>query len=145
MERTQNYISIRIIYILRQKATKKMIRRDYRATDELIKNAYLEMIKERNRMPTQTEVADRCHLARQTVNVHLNKINLKETTQPFKVFGNHVLMGLAKKAMNGDAQAAKLFFMLVYEWSEKTDIKLPDSIKLEYVPAKYTETKDEDD
>lgn len=100
-----------------------MKRRNYAVTDENIRNMYIDIIKADNRMPTQTEVAERCHLARQTVNEHLNNINLTELAQPFKVFGNHVLMGLANKARKGDAQAAKLFFMLVYDWNEKHEIK----------------------
>ena len=112
-----------------------MIRRDYIATDEKIKNMYLSIIKEEKRLPSQTEVADRCHLARQTVNEHLNKIDLTELTRPFKVFGSHVLMGLGKKAMGGDAQAAKLYFALIFEWSEKTEHKVEGGIKIIFEDA----------
>ena len=38
-------------------------------------------------------------------------------------------MGLRYKASKGDAQAAKLFFMLVYDWSEKTEHKVEGTIE----------------
>jgi hypothetical protein len=54
-------------------------------------------------------------------------------------------MGLRNRASKGDAQAAKLFFALVYDWSERTEQKITGDIKLEYTPANYIKDKDEDD
>lgn len=103
--------------------------RNYALTDELIKNAYMDIIKNENRMPTQEEVAKKCNITRKTVNEHLNKIELRELVKPFKIFGNHVLIGLRDKAMAGDTQAAKLFFMLIYDWSEKQQVEHKGEVK----------------
>ena len=121
------------------------MRKDFLLLNQKIKDAYIEYMKAHKRIPSQTQVAKMCNVTQVTVSRHFSKIDLSELVQPFKIFGDDILMGLRFKASKGDAQAAKLFFMLVYDWSEKTDIKLPDTIKLEYVPAKYSEPKDEDD
>lgn len=104
--------------------------KDYILTDERIKEAYIDYIKTHERMPTQQRVADICNISRKTVNVHLNNIDLHEIIQPFKIFGGNVLMGLRNKASKGDAQAAKLFFMLVYDYSEKQEHKIDSSVKI---------------
>jgi len=120
-----------------------MERKDYIATDNAIKKAYTDILKSQKRMPTQSEVAKIVGVTRATVNTHLNKIDLSTLVQPYKLFGNEVLMGLSKKASEGDTQAAKLFFMLIYDWSEKQkiehegEVKVEHSVKIEDTIKKY--------
>lgn len=108
--------------------------RDYQQTEEMIKNAYKDIIKDEKRMPSQGEVAKMVGVSRVTVNKHLNSIDLSKLVQPFRLFGNEVLTGLMKKASEGDTQAAKLFFMLIYDWSEKQKIEHEGEVKINYVP-----------
>ena len=119
------------------------MKRDFLLLNQQIKAAYVEYIKKHKRIPTQTQVAEICGVTQITISRHFTKINLNDLVQPFKIYGDDVLMGLRAKAVKGDAQAAKLFFMLVYDWNEKTEHKLTGDIKLEYTPAEYN--KDEDD
>jgi len=116
------------------------MRKDYILTDEQIKKAYKDIIKTEKRIPTQQEVADRCKICRDTVIKHLNKINLQDLMQPFKVFGNEVLIGLFKKAAAGDVQAIKLYFMLIYDWSEKQEVEHKGEIKT-VIEVRYEEDK----
>lgn len=99
-------------------------KRDYKATDIAIKNAYKEFIKAHETMPTQQQIADICDINRKTVGIHLNKIDLHEIIQPFKIFGDSVLMGLRNRAAKGDPAAIKLFMMLIYDWNEKVEHKV---------------------
>jgi hypothetical protein len=119
------------------------MRKDYALLDQKIKAAYVAAIKDTKKIPSEAHIAEICGTSQQTVSKHLTNINLDELVRPFKIFGNDVLMGLRNRASKGDAQAAKLFFMLVFDYSEKTEQKITGDIKLEYTPAKYT--KDEDD
>jgi hypothetical protein len=119
------------------------MRKDFLLLNQQIKDAYRGYIQAHKQIPTQTQVAEICGVSQVTVSKHFTKINLNELVQPFKIFGDDILMGLRYKASKGDAQAAKLFFMLVYDWNEKTEHKHTGDIKLEYTPAKYN--KDEDD
>jgi hypothetical protein len=119
------------------------MRKDFLLLNQRIKDTYREYIKEHKQIPTQTQVAEICGVTQLTISRHFTKIDLSEIVKPFKIFGDDILMGLRYKASKGDAQAAKLFFMLVYDWQEKTEHKLTGDIKLEYTPAKYD--KDEDD
>ena len=105
------------------------MRRDFLMLNQKIKDAYIEYIKEHKRIPTQTQVAEMCGVTQITISRHFTKIDLNELIQPFKIFGDDILMGLRYKASKGDAQAAKLFFMLVYDWSEKTEHKVEGTIE----------------
>jgi hypothetical protein len=95
----------------------------YFENDALIKKAYIKVLEEQKRMPTLIEVGVICSLSSETVRQHLNAINLNELIEPFKLFGSDVLAGLKAKAESGDAQAAKLFFFLIFDKVERKEIK----------------------
>ena len=113
------------------------MRKDFLLLNQRIKDAYREYIKEHKQIPTQTQVADICGVTQVTVSKHFTKIDLSEIVRPFKIFGDDILMGLRAKAMKGDAAAAKLYFMLVYDWNEKQEIEHKGELKVKYeeVPA----------
>ena len=114
--------------------------RDYQQTEEAIKKAYMDTIKTQKRMPSQSEVAKIVGVTRETVNHHLNSIDLSKLVQPYRLFGNEVLIGLMKKASGGDTQAAKLFFMLIYDWSEKQEIEHKGELKT-IIEVRYDKDK----
>lgn len=107
------------------------MRKDYALLDQKIKNAYVEHIKATKEIPTEAYIAEVCGTSQQTVSKHITNINLDELVRPFKIFGDDVLMGLRNRASKGDAQAAKLFFALVYDWVEKHEVKGDLKVKAE--------------
>lgn len=126
------------------------MRKDFLLLNQRIKEAYRDYIKANKQIPTQMQVAEICGVSQVTVSKHFTKINLNELVQPFKIFGDDILMGLRFKASKGDAQAAKLFFALVYDWNEKQEIKGEINVKatvktlsVKEVIKKYGETFDE--
>ena len=88
-----------------------------------IKATYVRILKDQHRMPTQKEVAEILGLTTATLSTHMRSVTLSEIVDPFKFFGSDVLVGLQERAEGGDAAAARLFFMLVFDWSEKHEIK----------------------
>jgi hypothetical protein len=108
------------------------MRKDYALLDQKIKNAYIEEIKkEKGQIPSEAHIAEICGTTQATVSKHLSNTNLDELIRPFKIFGNDVLLGLRNRASKGDAQAAKLFFALVFDWNEKQEIKGELKVKAE--------------
>ncbi|MBE9594204.1 MAG: hypothetical protein IMF19_12100 [Proteobacteria bacterium] len=100
--------------------------------DQKIKNAYIEEIKKaKGQIPSEAYIAEICGTTQATVSKHLMSTNLDELICPFKIFGNDVLLGLRNRASKGDAQAAKLFFALVFDWNEKQEIKGELKLKAE--------------
>lgn len=99
------------------------MRKDYALLDRKIKEEYVDYIKKHKAIPSQSYIAEVCGTTQVTVSKHLNNIDLSELIRPFKIFGDEVLMGLSARASKGDAQAAKLFFALVYDWTEKQEVK----------------------
>ena len=118
------------------------MRKDFILLNQQIKDAYVDYIKKHKQIPTQTQVAEICGITQVTVSKHFSKINLTDLVQPFKIYGDDVLMGLRAKAVKGDAQAAKLFFMLVYDWNEKTEHEHSGEVRIREV--KITEKERED-
>lgn len=118
------------------------MRRDFLLLNQKIKDAYREYIKANKQIPTQVQVAEICGVTQVTISRHFTKIDLNELIQPFKIFGDDILMGLRGKAMKGDAHAAKLFFALVYDWAEKSEHKVEGTI--ETIIKVHYEDEDED-
>lgn len=98
-------------------------RKDYQAIDAQIKQAYFNYIKEHNKLPTQSQVAKILGISFPTVNKHLQAYSLEEITPQFKQFAPEVIFGLMNRAIKGESKAAKLFFHLVYDWSEKFTVE----------------------
>jgi len=127
-------------YNLSKSVRKGIMKADYILMDERIKKAYKDIIKLEKRIPTQQEVAKKCDISAKTVERHLKRVNLRDLVQPFRVFGNEVLIGLFKKAAAGDVQAIKLYFMLIYDWSEKQEMEHKGEIKT-IIEVRYEEDK----
>ncbi|MCK4527900.1 hypothetical protein KAW18_11060 [candidate division WOR-3 bacterium] len=120
--------------------TRRAQNTSYKILDERIKEAYKSIIKAEKRIPTQAEVAKRCDIAERTVIRHLEQINLTELVQPYRVLGNEVLSGLFKEAVGGNVSAMKLYFMLIYDWSEKQEVEHKGEIKT-VIEVRYEEDK----
>lgn len=116
------------------------MRKDFLLLNQRIKDAYRDYIKKHKQIPTQTQVAEICGVTQLTISRHFTKIDLSEIVKPFKIFGDDILMGLRYKASKGDAQAAKLFFMLVYDWNEKQELKGELKVKAELKVVNIEET-----
>lgn len=80
-------------------------------------------------MPSQIEVGKNIGLTQTTISMHLNSIELTELVDPFKFFGDNVMVGLMQKAEEGDPMAIKLFFNVVYGWAEKKNVELKADVK----------------
>jgi DNA-binding Lrp family transcriptional regulator len=90
---------------------------------ELIKAEYLRILKTERRMPSQIEVAKNIGLTQTTISMHLNDLDLSELIDPFKFYGDSVLISLMEKAEGGSEPAAKLFFNIIYDWAERKELK----------------------
>ena len=101
----------------------------YKILDERIKAAYTDIIKAEKRIPSQAEVAERCDIAERTVLRHLEQVNITDLVKPYRILGDKVLSGLFTEAVKGNVQAMKLYFMLIYDWSEKQEIEHKGEIK----------------
>lgn len=95
----------------------------YYENRDKIKMEYARILREEKRMPTMNEVATNCKLNNKTISRYLNSIDLSELTAPFRVFGEDVINSLKNKALEGDFQSARLFFQIIFAWSEKHEIK----------------------
>jgi DNA-binding phage protein len=100
-----------------QKSTK---RQDWDRNHTAITEAYITLVQELKRPPTQTQIAERCQLSRESINKHLKELKLDDVTPDIKLHTQRVLLGLTKKAETGDAPAVKLWMQLVHGWVETT-------------------------
>ena len=91
----------------------------YKILDERIKAAYTDIIRAEKRIPTQAEVAKRCDIAERTVLRHLEQVNITDLVKPYRILGDTVLSALFKEAVSGNTQAMRLYFMLIFDWSER--------------------------
>ncbi len=82
-----------------------------------ITNAISNFIQQYERMPAKTEIAEKTELSRQTIHKHLKEyINHPQylgQIEQFKFLTSKVLARVFHFAVNGDIQAAKLYFNLM--------------------------------
>jgi predicted transcriptional regulator len=97
---------------------------------ENIKKAYIDYLKKYKIMPSQSTVAEITGLTQTTVSMHLKDTNLSEITAQFKILGESVLVGLQRRASEGDAAAAKLFMFLVFDKTERQELKVDVNAKV---------------
>lgn len=112
----------------------------YKLVEEQIKNAYKAIIKTEKRIPSRIEVAKKCNITERTVSRHLEQVSLTDLVQPYRVLGDTVLSGLFKEAVGGNVSAMKLYFMLIYDWSEKQEIEHKGEIKT-VIEVRYEDDK----
>ena len=112
----------------------------YKMLDEQIRAAYIRIIKAEKRIPSKAEVSKECNVAERTIQRHLEQISLTNLVQPYRILGNEVLSGLFKEAVGGNVSAMKLYFMLIYDWSEKQEIEHKGEIKT-VIEVRYEDVK----
>ncbi len=75
------------------------------------------LMQEYGRMPTNTEIATKTELSRQTVHKHIKEYKTHslflETREQFEFLSSKVLSKVFTFAVNGDMRAAKLYFDMV--------------------------------
>lgn len=110
----------------------------YLMLDDQIRDTYIQIIKKEKWIPTQAEVAKRCNISEKTVTRHLDQISLTNLVHPYRVLGNEVLTALFKEAAGGNIAAVKLYFMLMFDWSERETMVHEGDVKTTIV-VKYEE------
>ena len=86
---------------------------------QLIQDTYLQLLETGQRIPTIQKIADKSGVSYKTVQKHLKELKLSDITPKAKIRSENVLAGITKKAESGDAPAAKLYFQLIFGWSER--------------------------
>lgn len=101
----------------------KKARYDYDNNHVEILEAYWKMLDKTGKPPTITALAKETGFTRSTIAKHIKTMDLTDGIENHKIQKDAILKGLAKRAIEaGDASAAKLYFQLVYDWSEKQKI-----------------------
>lgn len=123
------------------------MRADWQQVHIAIKNAYIRLTTQLQRIPTEQEVADHCKIRRETVVRHLKMIDISEIQPPIRAFTDKIILALVKKALSGDVNAIKLCLQLGIDWSEKE--RYEEKVDLNVGEIKiveiYRQTRDPDD
>lgn len=95
----------------------------------LIMQAFVDVLTEKKRYPTQTEIAERCGLSRRTVNEHVNQpFFLDKVISPVKLGTETVMRGLFARAAKGYASEVALYMQLVHGWVPKKKVEHSGSL-----------------
>lgn len=92
-----------------------------------ISEAYFEIAKENKKRPTLKEISERTDLSVKTIQKHLNdlsKLKFEERFKDLKLMSASLLMAMYNQGAKGKAGCAKLFFQIVEQFSEKSDVHL---------------------
>lgn len=108
----------------------------------LIKEAYLTLMVDLLRFPTQTEVAVKCDLSRETVNRHLSEMTFEPIKHPARILTDEVIKSIAQASFKGNSASQKLWLQVMEGWVEKTEQEIKNDlppvtgVQLEIIPPK---------
>ncbi len=103
-------------------------------TQAIIEGAYVQYIKEFQRIPTIRNLAKITKYSPNTIHAHirsLSKKKLDERISKVRILTNAVIHKIATEAISGDIAAAKLYMQIVEKWNEK--INLEHSGEIDFV------------
>lgn len=114
--------------------------------------AYKEMLKENMdkgiyKRPSVSALSKRTGISRTAIYDHLKEMTLVDSSLMQKLRADDVLEALAKKAIDGDVLAIKLYAQVVMNWSEKNiqqvEVKETPTLKVSFVDNKEDEKIEE--
>lgn len=82
---------------------------EYSANDQLIEKAILDHLKEEKTIPTQTQIAKRTGLVRETVCRHMKNMTFSNFLPTYKSMTPSVVNALFVKCRSGNPQAIRLW------------------------------------
>jgi len=93
-----------------------------------------KLLREYNRMPSVTEIANSCGLSRVTVDKHLKELKqgnfYSKHKEQYEAARDNLIAKLYKLAVNGNMKAAKLFFDNTYNMKEPSIINRNNFIQI---------------
>lgn len=92
---------------------------DFQKNHLIVLDAYTNYVEEHGKAPSITYLSQTTGLSRPTIYNHIKSMELSEVADKFKIRALTILEGIAKRAENGDVQAAKLMLSLAFGWNEK--------------------------
>jgi len=105
----------------------------------IIRDSYVNLIKNFKRKPTQNEVAIETKLSRNTIQKHISILKFEPHKHPLRILTDDVIMSIANSAMDGSHGSQKLWMQIIEGWSERQVIKHEGQIDLKIVRAKLIE------
>lgn len=87
-----------------------------------IRDAYIQLIKEKQGMPTMSEISTITGLSHSTVQRHLDDLHFEPLKHPLRILTPDVILAIANSARKGSAMSQKLWMQLMEGWVEHHDI-----------------------
>ena len=84
-----------------------------------ITKVYTRLSKKMLRLPSLRQIAAEADVNLKTAKRHIDAMLLEDITAAAKLSSPNILFAIIKKAEEGDVYAARLYFQLVFGWSEK--------------------------
>lgn len=132
----------------KQKREVRFIYNTSSRTLALIKQAYIDLVKENNgAIPTYEDIGKKVGLSKRQIQKYVKNIDfLSEYNELFKIFAPEIAHAMLAKARKGDTAAAKFFAQLVLGWREKSEYDVKsggNELPVPQIILNYTHPKDE--
>jgi hypothetical protein len=103
----------------------RKMRKDKEAHLIAINKFVTDFIRMNKKLPSQTDVARNVGLSRKSICSLIREIDLGEIagTHITRIKTNEFLSAIFDQGMRGNVQSSKLWLQLVYQWSERLDVK----------------------
>lgn len=99
-------------------------RADGEYNHQVIRQAYVDLIKKLKRRPSFAEVAAYTDLSVPTIARHIKDLKFEPLKHPLRVLTDDILLSVANEARKGKYWHSRLWFQLAEGWSEDVNVNL---------------------
>lgn len=84
--------------------------------NQAITKAMHTYIEKNGKMPSMVEISASTGISRQTISKHLDDLSLSNNIKKYRLMSDQVMDSMIKACDQGNAQAMKLYYQLVWGW-----------------------------
>ena len=117
----------------------KVDRVDWLKNQAIIQQAYIELIQQLKRCPTNLEVSEKVNLSICTIKNHTKELKFEPLQSPMRTLTPDVLAAIYNSARKGSSQSQKLWMQIMEGWKENSNLNLSGGFLIEDRVNKMTE------
>jgi len=102
---------------------------DWLRNQAIIQNAYIELIQQLHRCPTNLEVSEKVNLSIHTIKNHVKELKFEPLQSPLRSLTPDVIASIYNSARKGLPASQKLWMQIMEGWKESSNVNLSGSIE----------------
>ena len=95
----------------------------FQVNQAIIQDAYIKLIKEKQRCTTMLEISEHVNLSIKTLENHVRHLKFEPTKELIRTLTPDVVMAIANSARKGSSASQKLWMQIKEGWAERQEVE----------------------